>query len=140
MRSRANDAAILAGLFWCVGGIELNAPQLDRVFLLVAGAVLFGLSLAGRDQGPFICWYAFLIGASERFSISFSRLDLLTGRERVPSFFAFEVWRAAGGREMEVREFEERARVATFAQSNSLRCRAPLHRSSNRTPGAALVF
>jgi len=26
--------------------------------------------------------------ASERFSISFSRLDLLTSRERVPSFFA----------------------------------------------------
>lgn len=51
--------------------------------------------------------------ASERFSISFSRLDLLTGRERVPSFFAFEVRRASGGREMDVREFEERARVAT---------------------------
>src|SRR5262249_18539419 len=51
--------------------------------------------------------------ASERLSLSFSRIDLLTGRERVPSFFAFEAWRAAGGREMEVREFEEQARVAT---------------------------
>src|SRR6185312_16027230 len=51
--------------------------------------------------------------ASERFALSFSRLDLLTGRERVPSFFAFEAWRASGGREMDVREFEERARVAT---------------------------
>ena len=51
--------------------------------------------------------------ASERFSLSFSRLDLLTGRERVPSFFAFEAWRASGAPELEVREFEARARVAT---------------------------
>ncbi|HEV2250420.1 MAG TPA: hypothetical protein VGT60_07930 [Candidatus Limnocylindria bacterium] len=77
MRSRANDAAILAGLFWCVGGIELNAPQLDRVLLLVAGAVLLGLTLRGLDQGPFIVWYAFLIGASERLS----RVPLLDGSD-----------------------------------------------------------
>ncbi len=77
VRSRANDAALVLGLFWCVGGIELNAPQLDRVFLLVAGAVLLGLSLRGRDQGPFIVWYAFLIGASERFS----RAPLLDGSD-----------------------------------------------------------
>ena len=77
MRSRANDAAILAGLFWCVGGIELNAPQLDRVALLIAGAVLLGLSLRGADQGPFICWYAFLIGASERIP----RIPLLDGSD-----------------------------------------------------------
>jgi hypothetical protein len=77
VRSRANDAAILAGLFWCVGGIELNAPQLDRVFLLIAGAVLLGLSLTGRDQGKFICWWAVLIGISERLS----RFPLLDGSD-----------------------------------------------------------
>jgi len=77
VRSRANDAAILAGLFWCVGGIDVEAPQLDRVLLLVAGAVLLGLSLRGHDQGPFIVWYAFLIGASERFS----RTPLLDGSD-----------------------------------------------------------
>ena len=77
MRSRANDAALILGLFWCVGGIELNAPQLDRVFLLIAGVVLLGLSLRGSDQGPFIAWYAFLIGASERFS----RTPLLDGSD-----------------------------------------------------------
>lgn len=68
MRSRANDAAILVGLFWCAGGIDLNTPQLDRVLLLIAGAVLLGLSLRGHDQGAYIGWYAVLIGASERFS------------------------------------------------------------------------
>jgi RecB family exonuclease len=50
--------------------------------------------------------------AGERLHLSFSRLDLLTGRERVPSFYAFEAHRAAGGREMGVREFESRARSA----------------------------
>src|SRR5438552_7211145 len=77
VRSRANDAALVLGLFWCVGGIELNAPQLDRVFLLIAGAILLGLNLSGRDQGPFIVWYAFLIGASERLS----RFPLLDGSD-----------------------------------------------------------
>ncbi len=51
--------------------------------------------------------------ATERFAVSYSRLDLLTGRERVPSFYAFEAHRAAGGSEIEVREFEARARSAT---------------------------
>ncbi len=51
--------------------------------------------------------------ASERFTLSFSRLDLLTGRERVPSFYAFAAHRAAGGEEIDVREFEARARSAT---------------------------
>jgi RecB family exonuclease len=51
--------------------------------------------------------------ASERFTLSFSRLDLLTGRLRVPSFYAFAAHRAAGGGELDVREFEARARSAT---------------------------
>ena len=77
MRSRANDAAILAGLLWCAGGIDLNAPQLDRVILLIAGAVLLGLSVRGHDQGANIVWYAVLIGASERFS----RIPILDGSD-----------------------------------------------------------
>jgi RecB family exonuclease len=51
--------------------------------------------------------------ASEQFTLSFSRLDLLTGRERVPSFYAFAVHRAAGGPEIDVREFEALARSTT---------------------------
>ena len=51
--------------------------------------------------------------ASERIALSFSRLDLLTGRERVPSFYAFAAHRAAGGEAIDVRRFEERARGAT---------------------------
>jgi ATP-dependent helicase/DNAse subunit B len=51
--------------------------------------------------------------ASERVVLSWSRLDLLTGRAKVPSFYAFEALRAARGTEVEVREFEEEARSAT---------------------------
>jgi RecB family exonuclease len=51
--------------------------------------------------------------ATERLTLSYSRLDLLTGRERVPSFYAFEAHRAAGGQEIDVREFDARARSAT---------------------------
>jgi RecB family exonuclease len=53
---------------------------------------------------------------SERLWLSFSRLDLLTGRERVPSFYAFAAHRAAGGEEIDVREFERRARSATHTR------------------------
>jgi ATP-dependent helicase/nuclease subunit B len=51
--------------------------------------------------------------ATESFSASFSRLDLLTGRERVPSFYAFAIHRAAGGPDLDVRAFEAAARAAT---------------------------
>jgi len=54
--------------------------------------------------------------ASEKIGLSFSRLDLLTGRERVPSFYAFAAHRAAGGTDLDVRQFEERARSKTFAR------------------------
>ncbi|HEX9496353.1 MAG TPA: hypothetical protein VGA38_11400 [Candidatus Limnocylindria bacterium] len=80
MHSRANEAAILAGIFWCVGGIELNAPQLDRVLLLVAGAVLLGVSVAGapRTQVAMLtAWLAILIGWSERIS----RVPFLDGSD-----------------------------------------------------------
>lgn len=51
--------------------------------------------------------------APEKLTFSYSTLDLLTGRPRVPSFYAFEAHRAAGGAELDVRQFEERARTRT---------------------------
>ena len=77
MSSRVNEAAILAGILWCVGGIELSAPQLDRVALLLAGLFLFVLQLRGREQGPAIGAYAILVGTSERLS----RFPLLDGSD-----------------------------------------------------------
>ncbi|HEY1339248.1 MAG TPA: PD-(D/E)XK nuclease family protein [Bryobacteraceae bacterium] len=46
---------------------------------------------------------------SEQLVLSFSRLDLLTGRSRVPSFYAFDAHRAAGGPDLDVHTFENLA-------------------------------
>lgn len=85
-------------------------PPAEDPLLLEAQRRELGIELRAEDTE--------LLGvavacASERLYLSFSRLDLLTGRERVPSYYAFEAHRAAGGREMGVREFESRARSGT---------------------------
>ena len=71
MPPRANSPAVLAalvlGLFWCVEGIDVNAPQLDRVVLLLTG---LGLAWAVLRDTPLAAgctaYYAVLIAASER--------------------------------------------------------------------------
>jgi RecB family exonuclease len=47
--------------------------------------------------------------ASSRLAISYSRLDLITGRQRVPSFYVFEALRAARGQNVDVRDIEREA-------------------------------
>jgi len=60
-------AAIVLGLFWCVEGIDVDAPQLDRVVLLLAG---LGLAWAALRDSPLAAggtaYYAVLVAASER--------------------------------------------------------------------------
>jgi len=60
-------AALVLGLFWCVEGIDVNAPQLDRVALLLAG---LGLAWAALRGTPYVAgataYYAVLVAASER--------------------------------------------------------------------------
>jgi len=60
-------AALVLGLFWCVEGIDVDAPQLDRVVLLLTGLGLVWAAL--RDSplaaGGTAC-YAVLVAASER--------------------------------------------------------------------------
>ena len=60
-------AALVLGLFWCVEGIDVNAPQLDRIVLLLAG---LGLAWAALRDTPFVAgataYYAVLVAASER--------------------------------------------------------------------------
>ena len=85
-------------------------PPAEDPLLLQAQRRYLGIELRAQDTELLRIAAAC---ASERLTLSFSRLDLLTGRERVPSFYAFAAHRAAGGREMGVREFEARARSAT---------------------------
>ncbi len=72
MPPRANNkpavlAALVLGLFWCVEGIDVNAPQLDRVVLLVIG---LGLAWAALRDAPLAAAgaaaYAVFVAASER--------------------------------------------------------------------------
>lgn len=51
-----------------------------------------------------------LAAAMEQVTCSWSRIDLATGRERVPSFYAFEVAEAAGSGELDVQAFAREAR------------------------------
>ena len=53
--------------------------------------------------------------AAERLTLSWSRVDLTTGRERVPSFYAFELAESAGWGAIEVAAFLGEARSATEA-------------------------
>ncbi|PYT22412.1 MAG: hypothetical protein DMG57_35530 [Acidobacteria bacterium] len=85
-------------------------PLAEDPLLLQAQRLDLGIELRAEDKELLRIAAAC---ASERLTLSFSRLDLLTGRERVPSFYVFEAHRAAGGRESSVPEFESRARSAT---------------------------
>ena len=72
MPQRANNrsavlAALVLGLFWCVEGIDVDAPQLDRVVLLLTGLGLGWAAL--RDStlaAGCTAYYAVLVAASER--------------------------------------------------------------------------
>jgi hypothetical protein len=69
---RANNrpavlAALVLGLFWCVEGIDVDAPQLDRVVLLLTGLGIGWAAL--RDStlaAGCTAYYAVLVAASER--------------------------------------------------------------------------
>ena len=88
-------------------------PPAEDPLLLQAQRQALGIELRAEDTELLRIAAAC---ASEQFTLSFSRLDLLTGRERVPSFYAFAAHRAAGGPEIDVREFEARARSATHTR------------------------
>ena len=67
--------ALVLGLFWCVEGIDVNAPQLDRVVLLLTG---LGLAWAALRDVPLVAgataYYAVLVAASERLHRELSRV------------------------------------------------------------------
>jgi len=54
--------------------------------------------------------------AKRRLTVSWSRLDLASGRERVPSFYAFEVAESARGGDLDVKAFEQQAREHSRAR------------------------
>lgn len=63
----AVTGALLAGLLWCVAGINVHQPQPDRVALFFAGMVLVWIRRP-RLSGPLVCLYALSIAVVERWS------------------------------------------------------------------------
>jgi len=58
--------AVLAGLMWSIGAIDLNAPSIERMGLLLVGLALGAAGLAGRDIGLATGLYAIAVGGVER--------------------------------------------------------------------------
>ncbi|MEO8592333.1 MAG: PD-(D/E)XK nuclease family protein [Candidatus Solibacter sp.] len=85
-------------------------PPAEDPLLLEAQRAALGVELRADDAELLRIAAAC---ATEQLTLTFSRLDLLTGRTRVPSFYAFAAHRAAGGDEIGVHDFETRARSAT---------------------------
>ena len=67
--------------------------------LLDSQRVLLGIQ--GSEDDSLILRTA-AAAATNTFVCSWSRIDLATGRERVPSFYAFEVAESAGSGELDV--------------------------------------
>jgi hypothetical protein len=60
-------AALAVGLFWAIDGIDVNAPQVERVAILVAAILLGWLALRGSSSVAGLTAYlAILVAISER--------------------------------------------------------------------------
>ena len=79
--STAALAAILAGLLWSIGAIDLNAPTPQRFAMLLVGLALLLCAVRGLPVGVFACAYAVAIGAIERIS----RQPLENGSDVLPA-------------------------------------------------------
>ncbi len=58
--------AVLAGIMWSIGAIDLQAPSLERLGLLLVGIALGVAGAAGRDVGLAAGLYAVAVGGVER--------------------------------------------------------------------------
>lgn len=70
-RRYALVATCLLGLLWTVGSLDFNAPQLDRMLLLLAGCAVLGAVLADRAAGPLVSAYAVVVAFADRLAGSF---------------------------------------------------------------------
>lgn len=73
------------------------------------------LDVAGSEDDTMLLRSA-VAAATQHFVCSWSRIDLATGRERVPSFYAFEVAESAGSGELDVQAFVKEARDRSEAR------------------------
>lgn len=64
-------ATCLLGLFWTVGSLDFNAPQVDRLLLLLAGCAVLGAVSVDRAAGALVTVYAVVLAFADRLSGSF---------------------------------------------------------------------
>ncbi|CAN5121681.1 hypothetical protein BH18CHL2_BH18CHL2_06900 [soil metagenome] len=74
-------AAVLAGLLWCIGAIDVNEPQPERFGLLLVGGLLALAAARGAGIGALACVYAVAIAAAERLA----REPLAQGSDVIPA-------------------------------------------------------
>ncbi len=108
-RGMSFDAVFVPGLNEGV----FPKPVREDPLLLDAQRATLGIE-GSRDDKHLL--QAAVAAASKRLVCSWSRIDLATGRERVPSFYAFEVADAAGYGEIDVARFIREARDRTEAR------------------------
>lgn len=103
-RGMTFDAVFLPGLN---EGSFPRPPSEDPLLLDGFRQAIPGARLRARDDNQLLAIAAACANSS--LVISYSRLDLITGRQRVPSFYVFEVLRAARGENVDVRDIEREA-------------------------------
>jgi ATP-dependent helicase/nuclease subunit B len=103
-RGMSFDAVFLPGLN---EGTFPRPPREDPLLLDRFRERVPGARLHLRDDNQLLAIAAAC--ARSRLVVSYSRLDLITGRQRVPSFYVFEALRAARGQSVDVRDIEREA-------------------------------
>ncbi len=73
------------------------------------------LGMAASEDDKWLLRSA-VAAARQQITCSWSRIDLATGRERVPSFYAFEVAESAGSGELDLQAFAREARSFSEAR------------------------
>ena len=90
-------------------------PKAVREDPLLLDSQRTALAIEGSQDDTMLLRTA-VAAATQYFVCSWSRIDLTTGRERVPSFYAFEVAESAGSGELDVQAFAKEARDRSEAR------------------------
>jgi RecB family exonuclease len=91
----------------------LPKPVREDPLLLDSQRLPLGMATSEDDA---LLLRSAIAAAAQQITCSWSRIDLATGRERVPSFYAFEVAESAGSGELDVQAFAREARGLSEAR------------------------
>jgi ATP-dependent helicase/nuclease subunit B len=113
--SLAESAGMRFEAVFVLGLNEGVFPKPVREDPLLLDSQRAALGIEGSEDDTLLLRTA-VAAATQCFVCSWSRIDLTTGRERVPSFYAFEVAESAGSGELDVQAFAKAARDSSEAR------------------------